>query len=163
MYLEANLISFSCFGVNEISSWRGWRFSSSSFLAVFSLILHWLGSVSLLLAWGHTWILQRLHKASISSRMAHQCMPLWEGLLCLPAQPQEQGSDRDSRRAGQGHISIDIQQDFCFPLRSDVFSKHSFIYFFFLSSLDAVIAAVLFERNIVNQIMIFCRSPCSRR
>ncbi|KAK3534550.1 hypothetical protein QTP86_016626 [Hemibagrus guttatus] len=51
------------------------------------------GSVSLLVAWGDTWTLQRLHRQSNSSRMAHQYVLLAEGLR---AQSQECGGD--SRR-----------------------------------------------------------------
>ncbi len=52
--------------------------------------------MSLLVVWVDTWTLQRLHRQSNSSRMAHQYMPLLEGLQCLPAQSQEHGGD--SRR-----------------------------------------------------------------
>ncbi len=61
----------------------------------FWLVLH-LGSVLLLVACGKTWTLQRLHRQSNSSRMAHQYVLLPEGLLCLAAQSLEHG--RDSRR-----------------------------------------------------------------
>ncbi len=53
--------------------------------------------MSQLVAWGDTWTLQRLHRQSNSSRMAHQYMPLPEGMLCLLLLSQEHGGD--SRQA----------------------------------------------------------------
>lgn len=66
----------------------------------FSSFAFWLRSVSLLLAWWNTWTLQRLHRQSNSLRMAHWCVQLPEGLLCVPLR-RFQGTASYSRRAGQ--------------------------------------------------------------
>lgn len=93
------LISFSCFSVDDSDSDSE---TTPPNRKHFTGGGHWVGPVSLLVVWGDTWTLQRLHRYQNGTL----CMPLWEGLLSPNIVSRTCSRFKEtsscSRRAGEG-------------------------------------------------------------